>query len=55
METRGFLTNPKSKKRWTTLSVDIELKDKLDIAMIKIGKRQSYNALLNSILDQIIK
>jgi len=53
-ETRGFLTNPKSKKLWTTLSVDLDLKDKLDSAMQKQEKKRGYNSLLHRLLDEYL-
>ena len=55
MEQRGFKTNEHSKKLWTTLSVELPLKDKIEEAIIKHavqkGKRISYNKMLDIILD----
>jgi hypothetical protein len=57
-DTRGFKTNKFSKKIWTTLSVELPLKDKIEKAVIEHahtqGKRISYNKMLDIILDEWI-
>lgn len=56
---RGFKTNKWSKKIWTTLSVELPLKDKIEKAVIahsyENGKRISYNKMLDIMLDEWIK
>ena len=55
---RGFKTNKWSKKIWTTLSVELPLKDKIEKAAIahsgETGKRISYNKMLDVVLDEWI-
>jgi hypothetical protein len=41
-------------KRWTTLSVDRRLKEKLDTVMFMSKKRYCYNDLLNKLVDDWI-
>jgi len=43
-----------NKKRYTTLSVEIGLKDKLDQAIVKKQRKLSYNALLAELLEEFL-
>jgi len=51
----GFLTNSKSKKRWTTLSVDLELKKTLQDVMIKMGKKLPYNEIIKELAKNYLE
>lgn len=41
--------------KWTTLSVDRELKILLDEVMIKIGKKLTYNQIIKELADDYLK
>ena len=51
----GFLTNDKSKKRWTTLSVDLQLKDDLQKVMLKMGKKMCYNEIIKHLVKDFLE
>lgn len=52
---KGFLTNEKSKKRWTTLSVDLELKEDLQKVMIKMNKKMCYNSIIKKLVAEYLE
>lgn len=52
---KGFLTNEKSKKRWTTLSVDLELKEDLQKVMIKMNKKMCYNSIIKKLVEEYLE
>ena len=44
----------KERKKFATLSVGIELKDKLDQAIVKKQRKLSYNALLMELVEDFL-
>lgn len=43
-----------NKKRYTTLSVELALKDKLEQAIVKKQRKLSYNALLMELVEDFL-
>ncbi len=41
-----------TKKRYTSISIDVRLKDKLDEVMFRQKKRKSYNELINDLANK---
>ncbi len=43
------------KNKYTTISIDVEIKPKLEKVMISFGKRMTYNEIMHYLVDEFLK